>query len=461
MDGVRKLGFPLRVAIVIGGVLLIVAIAVLVDIEPSLSHLDATLLSGPEAGNYHAVASRLSDAAAERKGTLHNQPTAGTVDNLERLHAARDDCSAQFALVQDGVRPPEGSDLQLLARLQKSESVFFIGKGAASLERFSELRGKSIGIGPAKSGTDRIARQILESEDFAPLGLRLENHDLSEQIERLVRGELDLGVVVIDEDAPLIQSAVRDRGLELASFVHLDVIARRFPFVWHGRIGAGQFDPIRVVPAEDHRVLRIDTLVVANRCPNHAEEVAMLSLLSEQLPGLLDHNKARGESHFFKTSAATKRFIENGGPDFAERHVPWLVAVLPPANLLMVVTVVSLLFNAMGIGNRFRLWRIDVSRVRLDQTIRDALGQRLTREEIDELEPADEHLEPRLVKTLDDVLEELAELRARCREHSQSMLVPMGQEMGYRFQEDQIEGTLAALRHFRNRLEKALRARAG
>lgn len=453
-----KFGFPHRVAGVLGGVLLIVAIAALVDIEPSLSHLDATLLSGAETGHYYALATELRDAAAKRRGRLKNQATAGTVDNLERLHAAEGDCSAQFALVQDGVAPPEGSELRLLARLQKSESVFFIGKGAASLEQFAQLAGKSIGIGPAKSGTDRIARQILESEDFEPLRLHLENHDLVDQIERLVRGELDLGVIVIDEDAALIKRAVRDRGLELASFVHLDVIARKFPFVWHGRVGAGQFDPIRVVPAQDHRVLRVDTLVVANDCPNHADEVAMLSLLSDQLPGLLEHNKARGVSHHFRTSAATKGFIENGGPDFAERHVPWLVAVFPPANLVLVVTVVSLLFNVMGVGNRFRLWRIDVSRVRLDQAIRDALGQRLTREEIDELEPTDEHLEPALVKTLDEVLEELAELRARCRKHSQSMLVPMGQEMGYRFQEDQIEGTLAALRHFRNRLEKALRA---
>jgi hypothetical protein len=50
-------------------------------------------------------------------------------------------------------------------------------------------------------------------------------------------------------------------------------------------------------------------------------------------------------------------------------------------------------------------------------------------------------------------MDRLATLSERCRRQSQSVLVPMGQEMGYRYQEELIADLLHALRSFRDRLE--------
>jgi hypothetical protein len=88
------------------------------------------------------------------------------------------------------------------------------------------------------------------------------NHTLAEQLDLAARGDLDLAVFVMDEDAPFMVKAIRDRGLQIAGFSHLDVVSRRLPRFKTGRIGAGQYDPVRVVPAEDKRVLRVETLVI-------------------------------------------------------------------------------------------------------------------------------------------------------------------------------------------------------
>ena len=106
-----------------------------------------------------------------------------------------------------------------------------------------------IGIGPEESGTALVAKTFLGDRDVAGLGLRPTHHSLDEQLSLLERGELDLGVFVIDEDAPLLDAAIRDRGLAIVSFPQAEAMARRYPRVRIGRIGAGQYDAIRMLPA--------------------------------------------------------------------------------------------------------------------------------------------------------------------------------------------------------------------
>ncbi len=445
-----------RVGVVVAAGLVVVGLIAAIDLSPSLGHLDVQLLSGPAQGNYQAIAQRLAERAKARGGKLRVTASQGSVDNLDKLAGAATSCQVQFALVQDGLPPPATARLELVARLQKSESVFFIGKDAGKLRAFAQLRRMTVGVGPAKSGTDQIARQVLEAPDFGGLDLKLSNHGLSEQLELLESGRLDLGVFVIDEDAALIRDAVRKRGLQLAAFAHWDVIARRHAFLWHGRIGAGQYDPIKLLPPSDRRVLRVDTLVLGNGCASHAQTVSLLSLLNEELPGLLAHNRKRGGVGSFAYDSSAKAFFDNQGPDLFELHVPWLVDIMPPSKWVYIITALSLLFNVMGFGHRFRLWRIDTRRVKLDKAVRASLGNKLTFEEIHDLEPHAEHLDSKIAAQLQATLEELSELRRICRKHSLSMLVPMGQEMGYRFQEEKIEEAVTALRLFRTRQQAAI-----
>ena len=261
---------------------------------------------------------------------------------------------------------------------------------------------------------------------------------------------------VLDEDAAIIRHAIRDRGMQLASFRHLDVIARQHSFVWHGRIGAGQYDPIRLLPPSDKRVLRVDTLVVGNQCASRTQTIALLELLRAEFPGFVAHNRERGKSDSFPTSSTTERFVQNDGPGVVERHVPWLVDIMAPENWLYVVTTVSLIFNLMTFWHRFRLWRIDANRDRNDEVIRKLLGARLTSEEIQELQPTPEQCTQETVDAVTAVLEQMDRLRSKCQRQANSNLVPMGQEGAYRYQEDQMEDTLTALRAFRSRVIAAM-----
>jgi hypothetical protein len=268
--------------------------------------------------------------------------------------------------------------------------------------------------------------------------------------------QLDLGVFVLDEDASLIREAMLG-GIQIASFAHLDIIARQFDFIGHGRIGAGQYDPIRVVPHADRRVLRVDTLILGNACVSRTDTIALLTLLQREYPNILQHNRDHGGSAFFPTSSDAQTFVINGGPEWADTHVPWLVDIMPIGNWFYVIMGISILFNLMTSIHKFRLWRIDAVRERSQQVFRDVIGSKLTPAEINVLEPSEEHLQwsSEQVAKIDSALAELDALRDRCRVQENSPMVPMGQELAYRYQEEQMELVLTAVRDFRRRLEIA------
>ncbi len=446
---IRLRRFPVRVAAIFGLIAVVGLLFTLIDLSPNLSRLDARMLSGPQQGNYYALVQRLANRAGAQGGTLRNEATGGSVENINRLAADAKSCGSHFAIVQDGIAGPPGSKLRLVGRLRRSESVFFLGKNAGAITRFSQLSGVTIGIGPRNSGTDNLARRILKDDDFKRLGMTLRNFSVEEQLSKLTSGELALGVFVVDEDASLIRNAVRSRGLQIASFDQVDVIARRHAFLSRGRIGAGQYDPVALVPAQDKHVFRVGTLILGNGCAGHAQQVALLSLLSQEFPSFIAFNRASERGDLFPSNSSSQRFFENGGAEFADTHAPWLVDIMPPSNWVYVVMVISMFINITGFWHRFRLWRIDANTNKAEVLVRDVVGEGLTPREMLLLEPGPEHATPAARATLDQALATLNALRLKCRRQANSLLVPMGQEWTYRYSEQQMEETLTAIRLFR------------
>lgn len=434
------------------GTVIIALVFSTVNFGARLGHVDIKILSGSTGGNYAAVVDGLASRAAKRGGTIENVATQGSVDNLTRLVAGGETCDVHFALIQDGIPLPDVDDLELVGRLPRSETMFIIGRDAARLTKFADLRGMRIGIGPAGSGAEFLARSVFESEELKPLGLRLSNRTLTEQLDLVASGALDLAVFVLDENAQLIRTAIRDRGMQLASLEQLDVIPTRVPFLSVGTIQAGQYDMLALVPPRDFSVLRVDTLLVGNRCASRSVEIGLLEVLTEELPGFMAANTHDRRGGSLKRSAVAKEYYASEGPGFADEYVPWLVDIMPLGNWFYVVMSVSVLFNVMTLWHKFRLWRVDANRDKAFQIVRDALGEKLTPGEIATLEPTAAHRTPAIRDRIDAALGDLDALRAKTRVQENSVLVPLGAEWMYRFEEEQMESLLAALRSFRAKL---------
>ena len=462
--------FAERLALVLGAVLLLTFGASRLNLSRSMGRLHAKMLAGARDGNYYAVVDGLSTRSRAYHGDLENVITAGSRENIARLRAARESgaCDVAFGLAQDGLDfggagasgPSAGSAskssasgvrLELIGHLLKSETVFFFGKNADAMTELSDLAGKKIAIGPEGSGVSAVVEELLSLDDFKSLDIALTHVSVDEGLALAQKGDVDLAVVVMDEDAPLIGAIVRDRGLQIAGFSHADVIARRLPHMKTGRIGAGQYEAVKLLPKTDKRVLRVDTLVLGNGCAGRSATIDLLALLAEEYPDFVRHEKETPNTTGLALAPSAKSFFENGGPELADEYVPWLVDVMPPANWAYIVMGVSLLFNAMSAGHRFRLWRIDDARVKLENKIATLFGPTTTLGDIEHIEVKGTLASTETKEGVVELVDSLEALAARSRRQSLSMLVPMGQEMAYRYQEGVIYETIAVLRSFLRR----------
>ncbi len=442
-------GLLARLALVTLMIAAVVLVVSRVDFRHDLRRMRVFMLSGNPDGNYHAIVAKLGEEAARRQGVIENVASAGSAENVKLLSEAARTCDVQFGLVQDGTAWSPG--LQLIGRFAKSESVLFLGKSGDAVHDFADLRGLRIGIGPAGSGTDAVSRAVFSLPELAKLGVTLVNRPVDEELEMASRGDLDLGVVVIDADAPLVEEWVGKHGLQIASFSSLHAVARRLPHLRAGHVGAGNYDAVRVLPGVEKAVMKVETVVVGNGCAGRVATMDLLTTLAGVLPDFVRHNKDTPNVTGLPLAPAAADYFANEGPHAVDEYLPWLVDLMPPANWVYIITAISILFNAMGAGHRFRLWRIDAVRVRLEGEIGHVFPPATTLGDIQRTAPDETLARPENLVEIDRIVKELEELAARSRRYSLSVLVPMGQEMAYRYQEGVIYETLAVLRDFRRR----------
>src|SRR6516164_1263855 len=406
-----------RASLLLAAAALVAAVASAFGIAHDYGYLHASILTGSPGGQYHALATRLADRAKREHGTLVVIPTAGSIENVSRLANGRGGCAEKFALIQDGTPVPADARLELLGRLPEPESLVLLGR---------PNNGTSIGIGPEGSGTAYLMRQLFEDPDLQELDVHLSHHGLLEQAELVAQSKLDLAAFVIQEDAELLRTIIRQHGLDIVSPQDLQGLIARYPWLSLGRIPAGRYDVVRPLPAVDKQIARLGTLVIASPCAQRADRIALLMLLAAEL----------------------RQFFLTGATEIADRYFPWLVNLMSPAYWVYLVMAVTILFNALKAFSRFRLWRIDAAREKLETALKELVDPRLTHAQMRAV-PAERVMAVSERRAAAEaIMERLVELRARCQRHTSSLVTPMGDEMFYRYQQsliDEAATTLGAL----------------
>ena len=103
------------------------------------------------------------------------------------------------------------------------------------------------------------------------------------------------------------------------------------------------------------------------------------------------------------------------------------------------VMAVTILFNVLKAFSRFRLWRIDAAREKLETALKELVDPGLTHAQIRAV-PAERVMAvPERRAAAEAIMERLVELRARCQRQTSSIVTPMGDEMFYRYQQSLID----------------------
>jgi len=442
-----------KTAIFFAALALLTALVAWLDPRPSLRHVQVSMLSGSTTGNYYATVEKIAAEVARRKGRVHNLSSAGSVENVQRLIAGAKNCTVHFGLVQDGITYPDGHKLEVIGRLPRPESLLILGRNVERIRAPADLNGLRIGIGPVGSGTEDLMRRVLAL--FEGVGLVASTLPIDQQLDMVERGELDLAAMVLDDEGKLLANAVTQRHLEILQLPDVASLASHLHFARVGVIEAGQMDYVHKLPRKDKKVLQIDALIVSNGCASDGVTQGFMAAVAEVFPTFVRHNKGQPNLTGLPLATVATNFYNAEGPDLLGKYAPWAVDIMPLPTWIQLGVAFSILFSGMALWHRFRLWRIDADRVKIEREIAALFAPGTPIDSIAEM-PLDARDLPSDARArIDDLVLRLSALSERCRKQSLSVLVPMGQEMAYRYQETLIAALLRALRLYQERLPPA------
>jgi TRAP transporter TAXI family solute receptor len=200
--------------------------------------------------------------------------TNGSVDNLQRL--LRGEVDAGF--IQAGAEHFVDDPHHLLRGMAAIyiEPLWVFCRGTPSPSSLSDLQGRSISIGPVRSGTEAVAARLLEAHGVNADNSRLVNLSAEEVERQLGAGKLDAAMLVASCENSSVQRLLRRKDLTLMDFAHqCPAHARLFSYLRPVQIYEGLFDLKDDIPGRD-LTLMAPAAILACRSDLHPRVVEQL-----------------------------------------------------------------------------------------------------------------------------------------------------------------------------------------
>ena len=321
-------------------------------------------------GAYHRFGQRYQDIFRANGITLELRPSSGGVENLERLNAG----TVSIGLVQGGTgllaldpdADPESTPLRALATIA-FEPVWIFTHSLDLTKGLGPLAGKTIAVGVAGSGNQRVATQLLwiygvvdGGATGALDGTRFVEEGGLAAANLLQRHEIDAVIMIAAPQAPAVQRLLADNATHLASLVQVEGLARHLPYFQVVELKRGSVDPKRDLPPADIKLLATTANLVIREDLHPALTYLLLDAarLIHRPPTLVSaHDQfpsPRGTDYPLSTEA--ERYFKNGRP-LLQSYLPFWVANYAQRLLLLLVPLIAILFPLARLLPVLVTWR--------------------------------------------------------------------------------------------------------
>jgi TRAP transporter TAXI family solute receptor len=204
-----------------------------------------TLATGAAGGAYDMFGQRYRAFMAQHGVGVTLRNSAGSVENLALLRRGEVDA----ALVQGGlIDPARDAGLASLGSLFLEPLWIFYREGVV-LDDLRDLAGKRVAIGPDGSGTQAVARLLLERNGVDAAHAEFVTFGSGEAIEGLRSGQVDAAIFVASLHSPQVAQLLADPSLRLLHFARAEAYARLFAFLSRVVLPTGFVDLARNRPA--------------------------------------------------------------------------------------------------------------------------------------------------------------------------------------------------------------------
>ena len=282
----------------------------------------ARLATGATGGVFYSLGQHLAEAYD--KATAHRMvplSSQGSIENRELLQRGQ----VEVAFLQGDSLGGRG--VHVIAPLYL-EMIHVIVRRESDIRQMNDLAGKTVVLGPAKSGMRNSAATVLEHYGLADRIIDAEEHYF---LDLLTDESLDAAIVttgILNADLVKLARTGEFRLLPLSA----GAIEAKHPFFYRTSIPAGLYHENPAVPAADIETVGATAYLAVNRHASERFIGALLESLHEQdiamkFPNLIPYHKALDRTPAPLHGLARKYFNPPDQLDFFSQLLESLAAI--------------------------------------------------------------------------------------------------------------------------------------
>lgn len=312
---------------------------------------------------YHRAAERYAQVLARNGITLEVRESQGSLENFDAVQKG----AVQAGFLQGGI--VHGQQVQGLRSVGRvfHEPLWVFYKGAETIDKLSQLKGKRILVGPKGGGTNNLALRLLAASKVTPENATfIDTLSLPDYIEAFESDKADAGFLVLAPDARTVQRLLAMPSVRLMSFSQSDGLSRLFPFLARVTLPQGVVDFDASNPPEDTTMVSTTAAVVVRDDLHPALVNLLTQAVMEVHGGVVQGPMAMfqkvGEfpqvpDPEFPVAADATRVYKNG-PPILQRYMPFWLANMFERMLLMLVPALTIVLPLMKAIPAIYRWRI-------------------------------------------------------------------------------------------------------
>jgi TRAP-type uncharacterized transport system substrate-binding protein len=329
------------------------AIVSLIPVPPK----KITIATGVKGAAFEYYGNRYRDVFARHHVRLEVRHTNGAEENLRLLQDPGSGVDIGF--VQGGVsNASKAPNVESMGRV--SYFAFFIFcRADEKISDLTQFKGRRIAIGPAASGTHKIAVEVLKANGvtagnttFLPLAGQ-------DAVDAMGAGKVDVLFLGSDPETPLIQSLLHDPDLRLISLPRAKALIRKFHFLTRLELPTGMVDFEKNIPDRDTTIIATTSSVLV-RADLHPEIIGLLAQTLVEIHGAPGFFQQFGEfptqtDPEFPMAASAQDFYRNG-PAFLQRYLPFWFASYARRIFAILVTLLAITVPVFSYAPKVYLW---------------------------------------------------------------------------------------------------------
>lgn len=314
--------------------------------------------SGQPEGAYYLFAQRYRSRLQQEGITLQVQPSAGSIDNIQRL--LREE--AEVGLVQGGTssNDRESDTLHSLGSLY-FEPLWVFHRGPLPIRHLSDLRGQRVAIDGEGSGTRSLALRLLADNGINPDNTSLQTLGGRNAADALLNGELDSAFFVASPKSPVVQTLLGAPEIRLMNFTRAEAYTRTHRYLSSVVLPQGVIDMQRNIPQQPTRLLAASANLVV-RADLHPALKDLLLQAAREVHGeggwFEQRNQFPTPDYLaYPLSPEAERFYQYG-PPLLQRYLPFWAATLVDRLKVMLLPFLALMIPLFKIMPPIYRWRM-------------------------------------------------------------------------------------------------------